>query len=165
MNRTIPIRPIAVAVWLLLASTSPISAQLVDFDDIVVTYAEGHEKYTDAIDPTTGSRTLLFAGGFTSSGHALEFDANGDLIARTTISTPSVYRLNIDTGTESIVSSGGYIGGTESLAEHPATMTHADVHPDDQRRAGLTEQLIRMSIGLEHPDDLVADLDQAFAAV
>lgn len=57
------------------------------------------------------------------------------------------------------------LGGTESLAEHPSTMTHADVHPDDQRRVGLTEQLIRMSIGLEHPDDLVADLEQALAAV
>jgi methionine-gamma-lyase len=57
------------------------------------------------------------------------------------------------------------LGGTESLAEHPSTMTHADVSPEDQRRVGLTEQLIRMSIGMEHPDDLIADLDQAFAAV
>jgi len=44
-------------------------------------------------------------------------------------------------------------------------MTHADVSPEDQRRVGLTEQLIRMSIGMEHPDDLLADLDQALAAV
>ncbi|HLT20622.1 MAG TPA: cystathionine gamma-synthase family protein [Thermomicrobiales bacterium] len=57
------------------------------------------------------------------------------------------------------------LGGTESLAEHPFTMTHADVSPEDKQRVGLTDKLIRMSIGLEHPDDLIADLDQALAAV
>ena len=53
------------------------------------------------------------------------------------------------------------LGGTESLAEHPSTMTHADVSPTDQADIGLTDKLIRMSIGIEHPDDLVADLEQA----
>ncbi len=57
------------------------------------------------------------------------------------------------------------LGGTESLAEHPVTMTHADVDREDQLRVGLTDKLIRMSIGLEHPDDLIADLDQALAAI
>ncbi len=57
------------------------------------------------------------------------------------------------------------LGGTESLAEHPYTMTHADVSPQDKQSVGLTDKLIRMSIGLEHPDDLIADLDQALAAV
>src|SRR5690606_3233360 len=53
------------------------------------------------------------------------------------------------------------LGGTESLAEHPSTMTHADVSPEDQAEIGLTDKLIRMSIGIEHPDDLLADLEQA----
>lgn len=57
------------------------------------------------------------------------------------------------------------LGGTESLAEHPYSMTHADVSPEDKHRVGLTDKLIRMSIGLEHPDDLIADLDQALAAI
>ena len=57
------------------------------------------------------------------------------------------------------------LGGTESLAEHPATMTHSDVSPEDRLAIGITDKLIRMSIGLEHPDDLIADLDQALAAV
>ncbi|CAN5631641.1 cystathionine gamma-synthase family protein [soil metagenome] len=57
------------------------------------------------------------------------------------------------------------LGGTESLAEHPYTMTHADVSPEDKHEAGLTDKLIRMSIGLEHPEDLIADLDQALAAI
>jgi methionine-gamma-lyase len=57
------------------------------------------------------------------------------------------------------------LGGTESLAEHPATMTHADVPPEDQRRMGILPSMVRLSIGVEHPQDVIADLEQAFTAV
>jgi methionine-gamma-lyase len=57
------------------------------------------------------------------------------------------------------------LGGTESLAEHPASMTHADVSPDDRKRLGITPSLVRVSIGVEHFEDLIADVDQALAAV
>lgn len=53
------------------------------------------------------------------------------------------------------------LGGTESLAEHPATMTHADVAPDIQQRLGITPGLIRLSVGVEHYTDIIADLAQA----
>lgn len=53
------------------------------------------------------------------------------------------------------------LGGTESLAEHPATMTHADIPPDLQVKMGITPSMIRLSVGVEHPEDLVHDLDQA----
>ncbi len=56
------------------------------------------------------------------------------------------------------------LGGTESLAEHPATMTHADVTPEDQLRYGITPGLIRLSVGVEHYTDIIADLEQALAA-
>jgi len=57
------------------------------------------------------------------------------------------------------------LGGTESLAEHPGSMTHSDVPPDAQRAMGITPALVRISVGLEHPDDIVADLERALAAV
>ena len=57
------------------------------------------------------------------------------------------------------------LGGTESLAEHPATMTHADVTPEDQLSMGITPALVRLSVGVEHPEDLVADLEEALKAV
>jgi methionine-gamma-lyase len=57
------------------------------------------------------------------------------------------------------------LGGTESLAEHPYTMTHADVAPDAKKQMGITPQMIRLSIGVEHPEDLIDDLGQAFKAV
>jgi methionine-gamma-lyase len=53
------------------------------------------------------------------------------------------------------------LGGTETLASHPAAMTHSDVPPDQRLRLGITESLIRLSIGIENPDDLIADLEQA----
>ena len=53
------------------------------------------------------------------------------------------------------------LGGTETLASHPASMTHSDIAPDEQMRLGITPALIRLSIGIENPDDLIADLDQA----
>jgi methionine-gamma-lyase len=57
------------------------------------------------------------------------------------------------------------LGGTESLAEHPATMTHSDIPAKDQPRMGITPALVRVSIGVEHYEDVIADLDQALAAV
>jgi len=53
------------------------------------------------------------------------------------------------------------LGGTETLASHPASMTHSDIPPEEQLRLGITPSLIRLSVGIENPDDLVADLDQA----
>jgi methionine-gamma-lyase len=57
------------------------------------------------------------------------------------------------------------LGGTESLAEHPATMTHSDVPTETQQRIGITPALVRVSIGIEHPDDIIADLERALEAV
>jgi methionine-gamma-lyase len=53
------------------------------------------------------------------------------------------------------------LGGTESLASHPAAMTHIAVPEDRKKRFGLLPNLVRISIGVEHPDDLIADLRQA----
>lgn len=57
------------------------------------------------------------------------------------------------------------LGGTESLAEHPASMTHSDVPPEDQGRMGIVPGLIRLSVGVEHFEDVIADLKQALDAV
>jgi cystathionine gamma-lyase len=54
------------------------------------------------------------------------------------------------------------LGGVESLISHPATMTHASVTPDMRLKLGITDGLVRLSVGVEEADDLVADLEQAF---
>lgn len=55
------------------------------------------------------------------------------------------------------------LGAVESLVTHPATMTHANLAPEERARLGITDGLIRLSVGLETPADLIADLDQALA--
>jgi methionine-gamma-lyase len=57
------------------------------------------------------------------------------------------------------------LGGTESLTCHPASTTHSGVPKDTRDRLGVTDATIRISIGIEHPDDLVADLAQALATL
>lgn len=54
------------------------------------------------------------------------------------------------------------LGGFESLAEHPALMTHASVPADERAKLGIGDNLIRLSVGVEDVDDLISDLDQAF---
>src|SRR5438874_105334 len=56
------------------------------------------------------------------------------------------------------------LGGVESLIGHPASMTHASVPPEMRRAMGLTDSLVRLSVGIEDVDDLIADLDQALEA-
>ena len=53
------------------------------------------------------------------------------------------------------------LGSTESLIQHPATMTHVGVSPELKERIGITESLVRLSVGLEHAEDLIHDLDAA----
>jgi cystathionine gamma-lyase/cystathionine beta-lyase len=53
------------------------------------------------------------------------------------------------------------LGGVESLLNHPATMTHASIPKEEREKAGVTDTLIRLSVGIEHIDDLIADLEQA----
>ena len=57
------------------------------------------------------------------------------------------------------------LGGTESLAEHPATMTHVDVDAELKAELGISEKMVRLSVGVEHDEDLIADIAQALAQV
>ena len=57
------------------------------------------------------------------------------------------------------------LGGTESLLTYPVTQTHADVPPEVLAANGLTDRILRLSVGIENVNDLTADLTQAFAAL
>ena len=54
------------------------------------------------------------------------------------------------------------LGGVESLCGHPATMTHASIPAEEREKSGVTDSLIRLSIGIEDIDDLIDDLKNAF---
>jgi cystathionine beta-lyase len=57
------------------------------------------------------------------------------------------------------------LGGVESLINHPASMTHASVPKEERLKSGLSDSLMRLSIGIEDHEDLIEDLEQAFATV
>ena len=57
------------------------------------------------------------------------------------------------------------LGGVESLIEHAALMTHASVPPEQREQLGIGDNFLRLSVGIEDPDDLMADLAQALDAV
>ncbi|MBI4214391.1 PLP-dependent transferase, partial [archaeon] len=56
------------------------------------------------------------------------------------------------------------LGGVESLIEHPASMTHASIPAEERRKTGLSDGLVRLSVGLEHVDDLIEDLGKALSS-
>ena len=85
-------------------------------------------------------------------GAMLSFEIDGgECEVRTALEQLSVFTL-----AESL-------GGVESLVAHPASMTHASMAPEARRTAGIGDALLRLSIGLEHEDDLRADLERALA--
>ncbi len=64
-----------------------------------------------------------------------------------------------------VCSLGESLGGVETLISHPATMTHASVPPEDREKIGITDGLVRISVGIEDVEDLIADLDRALAQI
>jgi cystathionine beta-lyase/cystathionine gamma-synthase len=68
-------------------------------------------------------------------------------------------------GKVKLCSLGESLGGVETLISHPATMTHASIPEEERHRLGVTPGLVRISVGIEDVEDILADLDQALAAV
>jgi len=64
-----------------------------------------------------------------------------------------------------VCSLGESLGGVETLISHPATMTHAALGEEGRRKIGITDGMVRISVGIEDVDDIIADLDQALAAI
>ncbi|MBX5162544.1 MULTISPECIES: cystathionine gamma-synthase family protein [unclassified Rhizobium] len=94
-----------------------------------------------------------FAAQCTGAGSTFSFDIRGGQPAAFKfLNALQVFKLAVS------------LGGTESLASHPAAMTHSGVPADVRQRIGVLESTIRLSIGIEHPDDLIADLEMALQA-
>lgn len=102
--------------------------------------------YHDPQSPTG----KVFARQCSGAGSTFSFDIKGGQPASFRfLNALSIFKLAVS------------LGGTESLASHPATMTHSGVPVEVRQRIGVLESTIRLSIGIEHPDDLIADLKVA----
>jgi methionine-gamma-lyase len=107
-------------------------------------------------------------------GHLKEGDEGHDVYRRQCTGPGSMIAFEVKGGEEEafrflnalkLIKLAVSLGGTESLAEHPGAMTHSDIPLDDQEKIGITPAMCRISVGLEDPDDLMADVAQALDEV
>ena len=143
--------------WLLLRSLETLKPRMVEMQEVaksVADFLKDHPKvekvyYLGHLQPGEPQHEI-YTRQCLGPGAMISFDIKGgEAAAFRFLDALQIIKLAVS------------LGGTESLAEHPSTMTHADVSPADQADIGLTDKLIRMSIGIEHRDDLLADLEQA----
>jgi cystathionine gamma-lyase len=121
----------------------------------LATFLEGHRQVERVVYPGLASHPqhALARRQMRTPGGMLAFDLKGGLPAATAF----LKALRVFACAESL-------GGVESLIEHPAIMTHASVPKATREALGIGDGFIRVSAGVEHVDDLVADLERGFAA-
>ena len=140
--------------WLLLRSLETLSIRMRRQAKNATALAEllaDHPKVTRVAYPgllePDSAQGRLWKRQCTGAGAIISFEvAGGEQAAFSVLDRFEVFRLAVS------------LGGTESLVEHPMAMTHADVPPEELERYGVTDGLIRMSVGLEHLSDLRRDL-------
>lgn len=126
----------------------------------VAQYLKNHPKvekvYYLGFIPESGTEREkeIYARQYLSAGAMISFDVvGGEKEAFAFLDNLKLIKLAVS------------LGGTESLGEHPATMTHADVPNDIKNAMHITEKLVRLSIGVEYFEDIIHDIDQALAAI
>src|SRR4029077_20528079 len=104
--------------------------------------------------PAESPQCRVFAAQCTGAGSTFSFDIKGGLAeAFACLNRLQIFKLAVS------------LGGTESLACHPGSTTHSGVPAELRTRIGVSDATIRLSIGIEHPDDLLADLSQALVTI
>jgi methionine-gamma-lyase len=148
--------------WLLMRSLETLKPRMelqVKNAAIVAHYLREHPlvakvHYLGFLTPADGHEYAVYRKQCLSDGAMISFDIRGgEREAFLFLNSLRLIKLAVS------------LGGTESLAEHPATMTHCDVDPAEQGSMGITGSMVRLSIGGEHPDDLIWDIGQALATV
>lgn len=104
--------------------------------------------------PANSTQYKIFKKQYSSAGAMLSFDIRGgEKAAFRFLNHLKIIKLAVS------------LGGTESLAEHPATMTHCDVSLEERIKMSITDKMVRLSVGIENYNDLIWDIDQALEKV
>ncbi len=110
--------------------------------------------YLGLLRPEDGEQYKIYQTHFKAPGAMLAFEIEGgEKEAFTFLNNLKLVKLAVS------------LGSTESLAQHPASMTHAGVPKEEKRAVGITDNLVRLSVGVEEAQDLIWDLKQALQAV
>jgi cystathionine beta-lyase/cystathionine gamma-synthase len=144
--------------WLVMRGTKTLALRMEQHDKsgrAVAAFLEEHPKVSKVYYPgsTSHPQHALARRQQRGFGGMVAFDVGSLAAARTVLESVKLCTL-----AESL-------GGVETLISHPATMTHASVDAEKRERLGITEGLVRISVGIEDTDDIIADLDQALDRV
>ena len=144
--------------WLVLRGTKTLALRMEQHDRTgraVAAFLEEHPKVHKVYYPGSASHPqhALARRQQHGFGGMVSFDVGSLANARTVLESVKLCTL-----AESL-------GGVESLISHPATMTHASVDEAKRQRIGITDGLVRISVGIEDTDDIIADLDQALEKI
>jgi cystathionine beta-lyase/cystathionine gamma-synthase len=142
--------------WLVLRGTKTLALRMEQHDKsgrAVAAFLEEHPKVRKVYYPGSASHPqhALARRQQHGFGGMVAFDVGSFNSARTVLESVKLCTL-----AESL-------GGVETLISHPATMTHASVDQEKRERIGITDGLVRISVGIEDTDDIIADIDQALA--
>ncbi len=124
--------------------------------EAVAAFLAGSDKIARALYPTRPDHPQqnLAMSQMSAGGTLVTFEVKGGKAA--------AFRLM---NAFRIITISNNLGDTKSLATHPATTTHMRIGPEERGRLGITDGIVRLSVGLEDPADLIADLTQALQAV
>ncbi len=147
--------------WLLMRSLETLKVRMeqqCSNAQIIATWLKDHPKvekvYYLGLIQESDPQYQIYKKQYTAPGAMLSFDIKGgEKEAFRFLNALNIIKLAVS------------LGSTESLAEHPYTMTHAGCDREQLAEFAVTEKLVRLSIGIEHADDIIADLEQALAAV
>jgi methionine-gamma-lyase len=147
--------------WLMLRSLETLKVRMdrqCENAQKIATYLNQHPKiskvyYLGLIEEGSKAHDI-YRRQYTSPGAMISFDIiGGEKSAFKFLNHLKLFKLAVS------------LGSTESLAQHPATMTHSGIDPEQRQQMNVTENLIRLSIGVEDADDIIWDLENALAAV
>jgi cystathionine beta-lyase/cystathionine gamma-synthase len=144
--------------WLVLRGVKSLAVRMVKHDEngrAIADFLREHRKVKNVLYPGFRDHPQheLAKRQMTGFGSMITFEAGSLNNAKKMLAKVRVCSL------------GESLGGVETLISHPATMTHAALGEKGRKQIGLTDGMVRISVGIEDVDDLVADLEQALAAI
>ena len=148
--------------WLLMRSLETLKVRMEQQAAnarVIAEFLDNHPKvlkvhYLGLLGPEDGEQFRIYQKQYSSPGAMLSFEMEGgETEAFQFLNHLKMIRLAVS------------LGSTESLAQHPATMTHIDVPAEEKRMYGISDSLIRLSIGVENVEDLLWDIGQALEKV
>jgi cystathionine beta-lyase/cystathionine gamma-synthase len=144
--------------WLVLRGVKSLAVRMVKHDEngrAVADFLRNHKKV----------KKVLYPGFTDHPQYALAKKQMSGFGSMITFETGSLKNAKKMLAKVRVCSLGESLGGVETLISHPATMTHAALGEEGRKQIGLTDGMVRISVGIEDAEDIIADLDQALAAI